>query len=357
MRLLKELGISSPQEAAELERDLGISFNDLTHDQRETWKQQTVYLGLYAETGTYTRAAHSTGITVRTVRTWQSENTLGFNDRLELAVLEYSEGIDLMLHQHVRKPDCSPSLLMMFVRAQFPEKYGPVRRDNAPRNTNRCDHQCDHDPQPPTTSRYDLQLLEEIFRDLQNLKQFAGLSEPDFTPPNPDSNFPPTGEENTSHFNLSPAGGETQRGGNPSATDHAPVEAGFKPDYDSTTPSVESPPTPSPVLGESLPRTRYGGWGEGKSPSTENPEPAVQNPTPSTQNLDPNLSPAGGEIQRGGSSPTSLHPSVSSVPSVVSPPPRTQHLAPNTQNLTRRQRRELQRRAKRRKSHLARAPN
>ena len=331
MRLLKELGISSPQEAAELERDLGISFNDLTHDQRETWKQQTVYLGLYAETGTYTRAAHSTGITVRTVRTWQSENTLGFNDRLELAVLEYSEGIDLMLHQHVRKPDCSPSLLMMFVRAQFPEKYGPVRRDNAPRNTNRCDHQCDHDPQPPTTSGYDLQLLEEIFRDLQNLKQFAGLSEPDFTPPNPDSNFPPTGEENTSHFNLSPAGGEIQRGGNPSATDHAPVEAGFKPDYDSTTPSVESPPTPSPVLGE--------GWGEGEPPGTRHPKPAVQNPTPSTRN------------------PTSLHPSVSSVPSVVSPPPRTQHLAPNTQHLTRRQRRELQRRAKRRKSHLARAPN
>ncbi|MYD52438.1 MAG: hypothetical protein F4W93_13310 [Dehalococcoidia bacterium] len=338
MRLLKELGISSPQEAAELERDLGISFNDLTHDQRETWKQQTVYLGLYAETGTYTRAAHSTGITVRTVRTWQSENTLGFNDRLELAVLEYSEGIDLMLHQHVRKPDCSPSLLMMFVRAQFPEKYGPVRRDNAPRNTNRCDHQCDHDPQPPTTSRYDLQLLEEIFRDLQNLKQFAGLSEPDFTPPNPspvlgegwgEGNPPST--ENPEPAVQNPGPSLQNLDPNLPPTDHVPVEAGSKPDYDSTTPSVESPPTPSPVLGE--------GWGEGEPPGTENPEPAVQNPTPSTQN------------------PTSLHPSVSSVPSVVSPPPRTQNLAPNTQNLTRRQRRELQRRAKRRKSHLARAPN
>ena len=271
--LLKELGISSPQEAAELEHDLGISFNDLTHDQRETWKQQTVYLGLYAETGTYTRSARAVGITVRTVRTWQSENTLGFNDRLELAVLEYSEGIDLMLLQHVRKPDCSPSLLMMFVRAQFPEKYGPVPRDNAPRNTNRCDHQCDHDPQPPPTSRYDLQLLEEISRDLQNLKQFARLSEPS---------------------NLSPAGGEIQRGGTPTPTDHEPVRAGFKPAHDPSGPSVESPSTPSPVLGE--------GWGEGESSST-------------------------------------------------------QHQEPNTQNLTRRQRRELQRRAKRQKSHLARAPN
>ena len=273
MHLLEELGISSPQEAVELERDLGISFNNLTPDQRETWKQQTVYLGLYAETGTYTRSARAVGITVRTVRTWQSENTLGFNDRLELAVLEYSEGIDLMLLQHVRKPDCSPSLLMMFVRAQFPEKYGPVRRDNAPRNTNRCDHQCEHDPLPPPTSRYDLQLLEEISRDLQNLKQFARLSEPS---------------------NLSPAGGEIQRGGTPTPTDHEPVRAGFKPAHDPSGPSVESPSTPSPVLGE--------GWGEGESSST-------------------------------------------------------QHQEPNTQNLTRRQRRELQRRAKRQKSHLARAPN
>ena len=262
MHLLKELGISSPQEAIELERDLGISFNNLTPDQRETWKQQTVYLGLYAETGTYTRAAHATGITVRTVRTWQSENTLGFNDRLELAVLEYSEGIDLMLLQHVRKPDCSPSLLMMFVRTQFPEKYGPVRRDNAPRNTNRCDHQCEHDPLPPPTSRYDLQLLEEISRDLQNLKQFAGLSEPDLTLPNPSAPSaassptpsPVLGEgwgegqePSTQNLdpNLSPAEGETQRGG-------------------SLTPSTEPP---SPVLGE--------GWGEGESSSTQHLGPST----------------------------------------------------------------------------------
>ena len=260
--LLKQLGISSPQEAAELERDLGIRFNNLTLDQRETWKRQTVYLGLYAETGAYSYAAHGAGITVRTVRTWQAENTLGFNDRLELAVLEYSEAIDLIILQHVRKPDCSPSLLMMFARAQFPGKYGPVRRDTAPRSTNRCDHQCDHDPQPAPTSRYDLQLLEEIFQDLQNLKHFASLSNPDFTPPTPS---PVLGEgrgegpaPNTQNPdpNLSPTGGEIQRGGLPTPTDQAPVGAGFKPAHDPPTPPAMNPPTPSPVLGE--------GWGEGE---------------------------------------------------------------------------------------------
>ena len=77
--LLKQLGIS--QEAA-LEHDLGIRFDDLTPQQRETWKQQTVYLGLYAEINNSTRAARAAGVTVRTVQTWQAQDTLGFNDRL-----------------------------------------------------------------------------------------------------------------------------------------------------------------------------------------------------------------------------------------------------------------------------------
>ena len=34
-------------------------------------------------------------------------------------------------------------------------------------------------------------------------------------------------------------------------------------------PSAVNPRTPSPVVGESLPRTRYGGWGEGNAPAAE----------------------------------------------------------------------------------------
>ena len=244
-----------------------------------------------------------------------------------------------MLLQQVRKPDCSPSLLMMFVRTQFPEKYGPVRRDNAPRNTNRCDHQCEHDPLPPPTSRYDLQLLEEISRDLQNLKQFARLSEPNFTPPNPDPNLSPTARDTVTPV-LSLAGGEIQRGGIP--TDQTPVGPGLKPAHDPSAPDVASPPTPSPVLGESLPRTRYGGRGEGPAPTTQNHDPdrSSTDQTP----VEPGFRPAP-DLSSNGSHPGSA----------------PQHQAPSTQNpepaLNRRQRRELQRRAKRQKSRLARAPN
>ena len=174
--LHKTLGIPSQEEADELEQDLGIRFDDLTHDQRETWKQQTVYLGLYAQTRTFTHAARAAGVSIRKVRSWQAENTLGFNRRLEYAVLEYTEEIDLILLRHARKPDCPPSLLMMFLRSQMPEKYGPARRESASPNGH-CDHH--HDDPAPDTSQHDRESLDDIPQDLHDLKQFAGLTEPD----------------------------------------------------------------------------------------------------------------------------------------------------------------------------------
>ena len=301
-----------------------------------------------------------------------------------------------MLLQRAQAPDSPTSLLMMLARAQMPEKYGPARRGGPPRDNRGCDHHCHQNSQPTATSQYDKDFLDDVRRDLQDLKQFAGLSEPDLTPaqpsPNPspeehetpthpdlspadpssvgagfkpahdpstssaaspptpspvlgegwgegqepsaqnlDPDFSPTdpssagagfkpaqglpaGDEGASLSNLSPTGGETQRGG--TTTDHAPVGAGFKPAHDPPAHSAASPPTPSPVVGE--------GWGEGQEPSA--------------QNLDPNLSPAGGEIQRGGSSPT---------------PQRE----PAAQDLTRSQRRQLQRKQRKHQtSRLARAP-
>ena len=180
--LLKQLGISSPQEAAELEHDLGIRFDDLTPQQRETWKQQTVYLGLYAEINNSTRAARAAGVTVRTVRTWQAQDTLGFNDRLELAVLEYTEELDYILLQHIRKPDCSPSLLTIFVRAHMPEKYGAIRRGNTS-HSGHCDHH--HNPNPETPHD-DQSPLEDIRQDIQQLDHFSNLPNPDHLSDQPD---------------------------------------------------------------------------------------------------------------------------------------------------------------------------
>jgi len=274
---LIELGITSQQQADELERDLGVRFDDFTPEDRETWFLQTNYLDQYSRTRAVSFAADHAGVTIRTARQWQAENTLGFNNRLELAVLRYTDVIEVMLLRHAQEPKASSTLLMMLARVHMPEKYGSARRSGPPRDNDSCNHRCDHDSQPNSTSQYDRELLEEVLRDLQNLKQFAGLPEPS---------------------NLSPAGGETQRGGIPSPTDQAPLGTDPKPANDPSARSAASPPTPSPVLGENPPTPSPvlgEGWGEGPAPST--------------------------------------------------------------QNLNCRQRRELQRRAKRPKSHLARAPN
>ena len=275
------LGIRSDHEAAELERDLGIKFSNFTPEDRETWILQSVYLEIFSKTRVVSLAADDAGVSIRTARQWQTDNTLGFNQRLEIAVLRYTDVLEVMLLQRAQQPDAPPSLLMMLLRAHMPEKYGSARRSSAPRDDNNaCSH--DHDPQPSTTSQYDRELLETIFQDLQNLKQFTGLSEPDHMPIHPDTN--------------------------PSPIDPTSVGAGFK---------------PAPDLAQ-----------------TEE-----ENPTHS------NLSPGGGETQRGGAPPPDHHttPVHDEQPGYVP--------VPNTQNLNRRQRRELQRGANRQKSHLARAPN
>jgi len=269
MTLLTDLGISTPHEAAELEGDLGVRFSDFTPEDADTWKRQTLYLHQFANTRTFTHAARAAGVSIRTARTWQSENTLGFNQRLEIAVLEYTEEIEVILLEQVRQPKPSPALLAMLLRAHLPEKYGPARRAGPPRDSH---HDHDDDPKPET-SQEDRESLEDIRRDLQDLKLFAGLTHPDAVPsassPSPvvGESLPRTGYGGwgegedvrpTPHSHLSPAGGETQRRGS----------------------SPANPPSPSPVVGESLPRTGYGGLSEGETPDTHHPEPGTHHPTP-----------------------------------------------------------------------------
>ncbi|MXY44035.1 MAG: hypothetical protein F4Y50_08295 [Dehalococcoidia bacterium] len=239
MTLLTDLGISTPYEAAELELELGVRFDDFTPEDADTWKRQTLYLNQYARTRTFTHAARAAGVSLRTARTWQTDNTLGFNQRLEIAVLEYTEEIEVILLEQVRQPKPSPALLAMLLRAHLPEKYGPARRDSAPRD-NHHDHD-DNDPKPET-SQEDRESLEDIRRDVQDLKLFAGLTQP------PDLSPHPQGE------------GEGEGKSSPSA---------------SSAPSAVNPPTPSPVLGESLSRTGYGGLGEHETPDTHHSAPTL----------------------------------------------------------------------------------
>ena len=259
--LHKTLGIPSQEEADELEQDLGIRFHDLTHDQRETWKQQTVYLGLYAQTRTFTHAARAAGVSIRKVRSWQAENTLGFNRRIQYAVLEYTEEIDLMLLRHARKPDCPPSLLMMFLRSQMPEKYGPARRETAPPNAP-CDH---HDDPSENTPQHDQAPLDDIPQDIHDLKQFAALTEPPVLSP-----LPFAGEGQSLPRTRYGGEGEDVRpepveGPNPdSQTTHPviPAHAGIHPSPSApSAPSAVNPPTPSAV--------------NPPAPSIQPPEPAL----------------------------------------------------------------------------------
>ncbi len=259
--LHKTLGIPSQEEADELEQDLGIRFDDLTHDQRETWKQQTIYLGLYAQTRTFTHAARAAGVSIRKVRSWQAENTLGFNRRLQYAVLEYTEEIDLILLRHARKPDCPPSLLMMFLRSQMPEKYGPARRESAP-HASHCDHH--HDDPDPGTPQHDHDPRDDIPRDLHDLKQFADLTEPPVLSP-----LPFAGEGQSLPRTRYGGEGEDVRpepveGPNPdSQTTHPviPAQAGIHPPTHAEPKTTPSPSAPSAV--------------NPPAPSTQNPAPVL----------------------------------------------------------------------------------
>ena len=272
--LLKKLGIPSPRHAAEIERDLGIRFSDFTPEHCDTWTEQTLYLYQFAQTRTTTHAARTAGITLAAARQWQSDNTLGFNQRLDDAVLEYTDDMEVLFLERTRQPDSPTSFMTTLLRAQMPEKYGPARR-STPSRDNHCDHDrgddqnSEHTPAPSNNNQPSLADIQRQLEQLQHLTAKApvgaGLK------PAPDLSH--TEGEDTTHPDLSP-------------TDRPSVGAGFKP---------------------------------------------ALVPSPTTE-----------ETQREG---TPQHPA-----------PSTQHPVPS---LTRRQRRELQRKHKRKrqKSHRPRAPN
>ena len=203
--LLHSLGIPSPRHAAELERELGIRFNDFTPEHCDTWREQTLYLYQFAQTRTTTHAARTAGITLAAARQWQSDNTLGFNQRLDDAVLEYTDNMEVIFLERTRQPDSPTSFMTTLLRAQMPEKYGPARRSNPPRD-NHCDH--DHDTEPKQAAQPDNNQpsLADIQRQLEQLQHIttkapvgAGLK------PAPDLSH--TEGEDTAHPNLSPHGG------------------------------------------------------------------------------------------------------------------------------------------------------
>ena len=105
---LKDLGIRSEHDAAELEEVLGIKFSDFTDFDLWHWQRQTLSLNQFALTRSYTFAAQSAGVTVYTMRVWEQNNFLGYAQRKEIADLAFCDWLNGLLIQRVQQPDAPP---------------------------------------------------------------------------------------------------------------------------------------------------------------------------------------------------------------------------------------------------------
>ena len=120
---LDQLGIDSQDEADELEHALDIRFDQFTHTDRKDWVEQNAYLEAYAQTGVVSDAAAEAHVTIRTAQKWTYLDVLGFRNRLEIAELRFSDGIQLLALERAREPNAPASLIIALLRFHLPEKF------------------------------------------------------------------------------------------------------------------------------------------------------------------------------------------------------------------------------------------
>ena len=285
---LDQLGITSQEEADELQRELGIRFDRFTYHDRKVWNQQNSYLQAHARTRTVSDSADMAGVTVSTAQAWKYLDTLGFTHRLEIADLRFSDSLQVTALERAREPDAPASLLIALLRAHIPEKYSANG------------HLCDTSKADELLFHYRQDAQRELAAGHPTLRAIANgtyqpphnsSSHPNLSPSEGEDtaypNLSPTGRD-TTHPDLSPHGGETQRGG-------------FFHDAEETTPHDDIPP---------LDEEDFAHFD--LSP-TEN------------DTTHPNLSPTGGETQRGGSpSAVNRHP-IASLHQTRRRPPHNDH--------------------------------
>ena len=230
---LDELGIASEEEAEELEYELELSFEAFTPEERRTWLQQNAYLEHFSKIGTVTSAAKTAGVTALKVQRWERYDILGFTRRLEIAALEFSDSIKEKALLRANDPNAPASLLIELLRAYIPKEFS------------RNGHKCDSSKSDEMLRRYREDTLREMEAGNPKIHKMAEGAENAYPPDddlptganaypdddnyhtdmnaypaepvNPDDdelaiyNLSPAGEPSNSH--LSPAGGETQRGG------------------------------------------------------------------------------------------------------------------------------------------------
>ena len=301
---LDQLGIASQDEADELQRDLGIRFDQFTYHDRKVWNQQNSYLQAHARTRTVSDSADLAGVTVSTAQAWKYLDTLGFTHRLEIADLRFSDSLQVTALERAREPDAPASLLIALLRAHIPEKYSANGhlcdtsksdellfhyRQDAQRElaaghpTLRAIANGTYQPPHNSSSHPNLSPSEGEDTAYPNLSPTGrDTTHPDLSPHGRDTTHPdlsPHGEENTTHSNLSPHGGETQRGG-------------FFHDAEETTPHDDIPPLDEEDfahfdLSPSDPPSVGAEPAQNLSPSAPSAPSAVNRPAPSAVNRHP----------------------------------------------------------------------
>ena len=289
---LDQLGIASQDEADELQRELGIRFDQFTYHDRKVWNQQNSYLQAHARTRTVSDSADLAGVTVSTAQAWKYLDTLGFTRRLEIADLRFSDSLQVTALERAREPDAPASLLIALLRAHIPEKYSANG------------HLCDTSKSDELLFHYRQGAQRELAAGHPTLRAIANgtyqpphnssshpnlspsegedTAYPNLSPTGRDTTHPdlsPHGEENTTHSNLSPHGGETQRGG-------------FFHDAEETTPHDDIPPLDEEDfahfdLSPSDPPSVGAEPAQNLSPSAPSAPSAVNRPAPSAVNRHP----------------------------------------------------------------------
>ena len=285
---LDMLGIPSQDEADELERELDIRFDQFSYHDRKVWNQQNSYLDEYARTRTVSYAADTAGVTVSTAQAWKYLVTLGFTRRLEVADLRFSDRLQVMALERAREPDAPASLLIVLLRAHIPEKYSA---NGHLLDTSKSDELLFHyrqDAQRELAAGHPTlrAIANGTYQPPQDSPSHTNLStdrrdtaHPNLSTDRRDTAHPnlSTDEgENTTTFDLSPDGGETQRGGFSPTTQYVAEETTSQDDYPPLDPDEFAHFNLSPAEGDTA---------------------------------HPHLSPTGGEIQRGGSPSASPAPS------------------------------------------------
>ena len=209
---LDELGISSDEEAEELEFELELRFGEFTPRDRKTWLQQNTYLEFFSRIGTVSSAAREAGVTVYKAQTWKFDNVLGFTRRLEVADLAFNDRLKEKALRRASDPKAPATLLIELLRAYIPEEFS------------RSGHKCDTSKSDEILRRFREDARRELEAGHPTLRKIAEGA----------TNAPPNDDHVPSYSNLSPAGGETQRGG---SSHVSPYDAEEAPTHDRPSPT------------------------------------------------------------------------------------------------------------------------